>query len=312
VNNNLIVRISNGLGNQLFIYASAFGLAKNMGRNLLIDNQTSFEATQNISEYNLNSFNLTSSIAPENLMFKGLKGYLKRKFLKKSDRFKKFKSFFIEKKDKKKITFYDNSFINNNYSKNLFLEGHFESEKYFKQYENEIFKEFEFKNSFFDKNNKYLDDIKNSNSVSICIRQNRFNEEKKSKNIKKNIDKSWKFTLEQIKYTKIAIKNIKKKVDNPKFFLWSDDFNNLNSFFNEDEFTRIINPINEKNLMDFYLMTFAKHYIVAPTSYHWWGAYLSKNRKNSIIMRPSDEFFNDFYLNNKDFWPSSWEKISIS
>ena len=31
--NNLIVRMSNGIGNQLFMYASAYGIAKKLGAN---------------------------------------------------------------------------------------------------------------------------------------------------------------------------------------------------------------------------------------------------------------------------------------
>ena len=38
----LIVRIANGLGNQLFIYASAFALAKQLNRELLIDEKSGF------------------------------------------------------------------------------------------------------------------------------------------------------------------------------------------------------------------------------------------------------------------------------
>ena len=57
-------------------------------------------------------------------------------------------------------------------------------------------------------------------------------------------------------------------------------------------------------------MTLAKHYVVAPTSFNWWGAWLSKNRENSLILRPSEKLFSDFFLNNKDFWPNSWEIVN--
>ena len=73
---NLIIRISNGLGNQLFMYASAYGMSKKLSRKLLIDNESSFKSTKNISDYLLNNFNITSEIASDKNKFKSLYGYL--------------------------------------------------------------------------------------------------------------------------------------------------------------------------------------------------------------------------------------------
>ena len=52
-------------------------------------------------------------------------------------------------------------------------------------------------------------------------------------------------------------------------------------------------------------MTQAKHFIVTPSSFSWWGAWLADN-KEKIVLRPSDIHFSNFRLNNKDFWPNSW------
>ena len=86
---NLIIRISNGLGNQLFMYASAYAMSKELSRKLLIDNESSFYSNKNISVYLLNNFNITSEIASDSKKFKSLFGYLKRKFLLKTDLFRK-------------------------------------------------------------------------------------------------------------------------------------------------------------------------------------------------------------------------------
>tara|TARA_B100001758_G_C18300380_1_gene551988 strand:- start:685 stop:990 length:306 start_codon:yes stop_codon:yes gene_type:complete len=95
---NLIIRISNGLGNQLFMYASAYGISKNLTRNLLIDNESGFKSSKNISDYLLNNFEITSEIASGENMFNSTYGYFKRKLLLKTDFFRKNKFFYLEKK----------------------------------------------------------------------------------------------------------------------------------------------------------------------------------------------------------------------
>ena len=40
----IILRLSNGLGNQMFMYATAYSLAKRLNRKLIIDDETAFKA----------------------------------------------------------------------------------------------------------------------------------------------------------------------------------------------------------------------------------------------------------------------------
>ena len=62
---------------------------------------------------------------------------------------------------------------------------------------------------------------------------------------------------------------------------------------------------NNNLAMVFYLFNFAKHFIVGPSSFHWWAAWLNSN-KEKICVRPPD-FIKP--TNNIDFWPSSWIKV---
>ena len=55
-------------------------------------------------------------------------------------------------------------------------------------------------------------------------------------------------------------------------------------------------------------MSQAKHFIVTPSSFNWWGAYLAQN-PNKIIIRPDENNFSTFKINNLDFWPEKWIKI---
>ena len=294
----LTVRLAQGIGNQLFMYANAYSLSKSYNYQLFIDNTSGyFKKKDQLRTYELNNFLLEENLATSDLKFDTHSKNLKRKILIKLDKFRNYRSFILEKKDVNKKTFFTKINLDN-YSNKLFLEGHFESEKYFYEYKDDLKKIFKVKNNLLENNNLYMNDIKNNNSVSICIRQNRYSEGRL-----KNNDKSLKFTKDTIDYIHRAITYIKKKIDNPMFFVWSNDFKNLREHFNEKEYVFVENSIN-KSLNDFHLFNFSKHFIVGPTSFHWWGAWLNNN-PNKICLRPK----NINPSNNNDFWPNEWISI---
>ena len=310
--NKLIIRLSNELGNQMFMYASAYSISKELKRILYLDDETAFLSKKNISKFSLKFFEITSETASDNLKFKNLLGYIKRKFLIRTETFRKRKKFYIEKKDGDKIANYSNDYKNFNLDQNLFLEGHFESEKYFENYKNEIRSEFKFKNQDGLKKNLYFNELNKQNSVSFCIRQNRFSEGK-GQNTSQNKEKSWRFTLEQINYINKAADYIKSKITDPNFFLWSNDLSNIKSEMFNFSFKKVVlnddKSALDKKIRYLYLLTLCNHFIVTTSTFNWWGAWLSKS-KNKIILRPTDNFFSDFYLNNRDFWPSNWNIIN--
>ena len=294
----LTVRLAQGIGNQLFMYANAYSLSKSYNYQLFIDNTSGyFKKKDQLRTYELNNFLLEENLATSDLKFDTHSKNLKRKILIKLDKFRNYRSFILEKNDASKKTFFTKINLDN-CSNKLFLEGHFESEKYFYEYKDDLKQIFKVKNNLLENNNLYMNDIKNNNSVSICIRQNRYSEGRL-----KNNDKSLKFTKDTIDYIHRATTYIKKKIDNPMFFVWSNDFKNLREHFNEKEYVFVENSIN-KSLNDFHLFNFSKHFIVGPTSFHWWGAWLNNN-PNKICLRPK----NINPSNNNDFWPNEWISI---
>ncbi len=308
----IILRLSNEIGNQMFMYASAFSIAKKMNRDLFLDNETAFLLKKNISKYGLDNFNLSSSLISDELKFKRLYGYIKRKFLIKTDFLRKKKKFYIEKKNKNKITYFDDKFTNDIFDDNLFLEGHFESSRYFDDNKKEIRKQFTFKDEIEFKKNSFFKEIDNVNSVGICIRQNRFNEGK-GRNKEINIEKSEIYSNEQINFINKSADFIKTKLTNVKFYLWSNDFTNLKKENLKFDYKTvdITNSNNnfDKRALNLFLLSSCKHFIVTPSTFNWWGAWLGNDTKKMVI-RPNDNFFSLFKVNNIDFWPDNWIEIN--
>ena len=301
--NKIIVRIAEGLGNQLFMYANAFSLSKKIGYDLFLDDESGYYKEKDIKNYQLYNFNISANLCKKDLKFNTYFRNIKRKILINYDLFKTNKNFLIEKKNKYKRTkHYD--YLDKKFSELLYIEGHFETEKYFHKYKNELKSQFTLKNENFYSKNKYFDLINNNHKVvSICIRQNRFSERIFNKfDLNKQL-KSDQFTKQTIDYIYRAVDFVDKKVDNVKYLVWSNDFSNLREYFPENKFT-FVDVKENKSLTDFYLLLNCKNFIVGPTSFHWWPAWLN-NEKNSLILRPID--INN--SNNVDFWPNDWIPI---
>lgn len=308
----IILRLSNEIGNQMFMYASAYSISRKMNRELFLDNETAFLSKKNISKFGLDNFEISTSISDDKFKFKTSLGYLKRKFLIKSDFLRSKKRFYLETKDENKITNFDESFIDENYDDIFYLEGHFESPKYFDIHEKDLRKEFRFKNESKFKESRIFKEIDNVNAVGFCIRQNRFNEGK-GRNTTDNVKNSENYSNEQIKYINKSAHFIKNKLPDAKFYLWSNDLTNLKKEDLKFDFsivdTSSFKDYFELRAFNLFLLSSCKHFIVTPSTFNWWGAWLGKNQ-NKIVTRPSKDFFSLFKVNNNDFWPNNWIEIN--
>ena len=312
----LICRISNGFGNQMFMYAASYAFSKKLNYKLFLDTFSGINNDIKKSlkkgfkhykpQYELSVFNLTGDRLSKKLTFDSFLGYFKRKFLIFLDKFSFKKKFIIENTNSLKNTFYDNSYLNNKFNSQIYVEGHFESEKYFLNYRSDLLNEFSFnKNIKCDDN--YLNLITNSNSISLAMRKDRFTETSDDDENIVKLKKTFDFEKAQFDFIISSINYFKNKVENPKFFLFSDNFNDLEKmFFHISDLIFVKNYVSNKVLEDFFLMTKCKHFAVAPTSFHWWAAWLNNN-PDKICLRPSNEFLNP--SNNSDFWPENWMPI---
>lgn len=303
----LILRTSNGLGNQLFMYAAAVKASKIIKKKLFLDTKSSF-LYKSKRNYLLDYFQISASIADDKYLFLNKLDRLKRKLLIFSDKFLKKKKFILETKIKYKNTFFDESIFNQILDKVVYMEGNFESEKYFLNYEKIIKNEFSIKNAEVYQDNSLFYEIKKNNSICLCIRQNRYEESMKEITQEKII-KSNEFVKEQLLFINLAINFFKNKFSNPKFYLWSNNLNNLKNYFNENE-VKIVDTSKIKGnlnriVLDFYLMTQCKGYAVIPSTFNWWGAWLRSNT-DAIVLRPNNDVIKSFEIKNRDYWPDNW------
>ena len=307
--NNIIVQISEGLGNQFFMYAHAYALSQKLNKRLLIDNTSGYYKNKNLlrphQKYMLDFFQIYNDLASTNQRYDNFNRNILKKILIFTDKLRRNKKFLIES-----ITKSNNRKIASNYNidtlnlkRNFYVYGHFENQSYFDHYRNDLINFFTPKKDFIKDNNTIISKLNETNSVSIHIRRNRFSDQNGLININQK-EKSKNFTLDILNYINRSTEFIKKKINDPKYFIWSNDFSDFDNITNKLNIKNFELIKNNDPINDFYLFKFAKHFIVGPSSYHWWGAWLNEN-KNKICLRP--ENLNP--SNNKNFWPDNWINI---
>lgn len=162
----------------------------------------------------------------------------------------------------------------NNLGDNLYLDGFWQSEKYFKNIRNLIINDFQFKNINIE-NLNIIDNITNKNSISVHIRRGDY--------INNNIIKSYHGICSRDYYDN-SITYFKERFTDPFFYFFSDDINWVKHTFGQNNnyyFVDINNNLN--NHFDILLMSNCKHNIIANSSFSWWGAWLNQNSQNITI-----------------------------
>jgi hypothetical protein len=110
-----------------------------------------------------------------------------------------------------------------------------------------------------------------------------------------------------IEYYKRAISYILQTVDNPVFFIFSDDIEWTKDNITINNAIFVSNNKGINSFLDMYLMSICKHNIIANSSFSWWGAYLNKNKNKKVIM--PNRWFNS-KLPDPNVFDSKWIKLS--
>ncbi len=288
----IIVNILGGLGNQMFQYALYRSLLEK--KNDVKYDLSGFGNYELHNGYELNRlFNITENIATkeECTSLKDSNTFLGKV---KKKVFGSKKTHVIDKDFK-----FDPSVFELNQA---YLDGYWQSEKYFTSIEDIIRKEFTFKLPMQDPRNKEIvEKMKTTNSVSLHVRRGDYVTNPSAAKVHGNI-----CTLD---YYEKAIKLVNNKVQDPVFFVFSDDIEWAKENLNIEHAEYIDWNKGENSYLDMQLMSNCKNNIIANSSFSWWGAWLNSNKEKTVIA-PS-RWFNDPSLNTKDIVPNNWLKIEV-
>lgn len=293
-----IIRMTGGLGNQMFQYALYLKL-QSQGKEVKFDDITEYEGRK-ARPILLWCFGIEYPSASREEIngltdgFMDLRSRIRRKiFGRKSMEYREKEGCFDEQVLMKE---------------SAYLTGYFQSEKYFGNIRGKVRESFCFSERIWsglskelmEKIKGYQGKIENAKAVSVHIRRGDY--------LENNAVYGGICTEE---YYKEAIAVLKGKVPDAVFVVFSNEpewAKNwiTGNFENRDDFVVIEGTTEDTGYLDLFLMSRCHHYIIANSSFSWWGAWLNTN-KDKIVIAPS-KWVNDKDM--KDIYTEKMVKIS--
>ncbi len=288
----IIIRMTGGLGNQMFQYALYLKLCS-MGREVKFDDITEYEL-DNARPVMLWAFGLTYPRADQEEINKITDGFLK---LSHRIRRKLFGRKSLEYQEKN--CNYDPQVLQRDPA---YLTGYFQSEKYFMDVEEQVRRAFTFSEGIWKgqdeeirrKMQNFLGQIQGCESVSVHVRRGDYLEKEEIYG-----------GICTVAYYKSAIEYMKRKRKESRFFLFSNDPEWVREWVNanyrgDNRFVIIEGTQEETGYLDLFLMSRCKNHIIANSSFSWWGAWLDENPRKRVIAPAK-------WANNQEFVDIYWE-----
>jgi hypothetical protein len=268
------VAVFGGLGNQMFQYALAIAM-----------DASGIPTKISVNDYLLNrhyqGFELLKAFNVAMPIHDRLKVYTMSRFRPilmdvNSYYFRKFITWLlINKSNVYKETMeysYDEGVFNQD---SAFFVGTWQSIKYFENQDTLIREIFNFNKPHDKINLKLASEIQYKNAVAVHVRRGDFTRPKLADS---------RMLFDSVNYYYEAFKIINSRVENPMFYIFSDDIKWAKENFKCSNFVFVSHNKGANSYLDMYLMTLCKHFIIANSSFSWWAAWLSENKNKNVIM----------------------------
>lgn len=273
----IVVRITDGLGNQLFQYAFARALKTRVGKEVYLDisdinlrkeRDSKFIKWMSLCdnrEFQLDNFMITLPLIEEKKLAKkyNQKEYTS-KFLNYCRDFYLLPTVYLDE------SLYSNYKFRFPMWQNYYIKGYFFDKKYYENDKDVLMKEFKLKKTI-----AIPDDIKsildNRNTVSLHVRRGDF------LNVGRDISGS--------DYYIKALDYIRDRVKEPFLLIFSDDTEWVNNNMKFDLEYAMISGQGFSDCEELILMSMCRNHIMANSTFSYWGAWLNPN-KDKIVTLP--------------------------
>lgn len=288
----IVVKLQGGLGNQMFQYAMGKAMAKLHDSPFELDVDFLLDRTPNkasgfvFRDYDLDVFSITPRIAPSGQE----RRYSHQGFLDKI-----ISGFKTKKVYKEPFFHFDHNALS--VQPDVYLDGYWQSPKYFASVEKELREDFKFVHEVEPQSKKLYEDILQTDAVCVNVRRADF------------LTNSYHGVC-GMNYFEPAIHHLASSLSNPKLFIFSDDpqwcQDNFKSKFSMEVVDHTHKGFKFSNQLQ--LMAACKHFIIPNSTFAWWAVWLS-NKKESKIIAPT-QWFADAAIDTRDLVLEHWMKFN--
>jgi hypothetical protein len=185
-----------------------------------------------------------------------------------------------------------------NAPRNVYLDGYWQTEKYFREIENVIRREFSFKAEPNSQNAEMANGIRHVNAVAVHVRRGDYVHDPHTNQLHGTCP---------LEYYREAARLIASQASKPHFFVFSDEPDWVTVNLDLEWPTTFVSQNNlENGYEDLRLMALCQHHIIANSSFSWWGAWLANS--GGIIVAPK-KWSNSADPDTRDLIPNGWVRL---
>lgn len=282
-----VVKLWGGLGNQMFQYAFGQSLAKQCDGRVAYDISW-FEEMRSLDwkhtverRYGLSVFNAAVCFATKSqideccaseylVRHSRLPGEIRKWF--NIPKYKVISGKILERQE----NVYDVTLLEK--GRFGYYEGYYQTEKYFKMIRSQLLEAFSLAVPLNQENQLMRKQIREHNAISLHVRRGDY------------VQLADVYGVCSSAYYKNAVEYMLSHVQNPHFYIFSDDTEWVRDHLKLDIDCTIVDINDEKTAhWDLELMKNCQHHIIANSSFSWWGAWLNVNPEK-IVLTPQRWF----------------------
>lgn len=291
----VILKLKGGIGNQMFQYAAGRTLARQLHTDLKLD--LSFYSDQNKRAYSMCCYRITARVLTDaerkqwsnalNPPKRGLFAFFKRLILPAP-------RLFVNREQGFHYTPLSCAATGA-----VYLDGYFQSEKYFSGIADLLRAEFQFRDELPVGVRELAEQVRQSTAIGVHVRRGDYVSDPETHRT---------HGVCSIDYYARSAEVMAQKVHGATYFVFSDDIEWARMHLGFLSPVRWISrQVELTDCQELYLMSLCRHFIIANSSFSWWAAWLG-GADEKVVCAPA-RWFADPQYDTRDLLPSGWIQV---